>query len=135
MSTAEALGPPAAPSRKAMFELPPPEDGGLRDAVEIRRVVVERTVFPARPAARKTLGLSTMAWVTWGISVLAVRKFDGAPRLLSGNATGLCGGVMTNGVMLTGAKVGAPGVTTAVPCATSDVPCGMFARRATDCGS
>src|SRR5258708_19794192 len=114
MSTAEALGPPAAPSRKAMFELPPPEDGGLRDAVEIRRVVVERTVFPARPAARNTLGLSTMAWVTWGISVLAVRKFDGAPRLLSGNATGLCGALMTNEVMLPAPKIRPPGVPTTV---------------------
>ena len=105
--TACAFGPPAAPCRKAMFVVPPPEEGGMRAVVEIFRVSVETIFFPAIPCASTTFGLFTIACVTWGMSAGGVRNWVGTARFVSGNGVGVCGGAIVNGVMLTGAKVGA----------------------------
>src|SRR5580693_8394592 len=51
ISTDCALGPPAAPCRKAILELPPPVAGGLSGTVEIFRVEVEMMCSPAIAAA------------------------------------------------------------------------------------
>src|ERR1700719_4374333 len=98
-----------------MFDVPPPEEGGLRTVVEIVSVVTRVIVLLATPLARKTLGLSIIACVTLGIWVDSVRKFVGVARFVAGNWMGVLGGAIVNGVMLVGGKTGAVLPTAAVP--------------------
>src|SRR5579862_5630218 len=130
-----ALG-PGAPWRNAIFEVPPPEAGGLSGTVDIFKVVVEIIFCPWIACASTTLGLSTMACVTLGMSAAAVRKFEAFARVDSGKGTRFPGFPMANGVMLTGANGGAPlRVGSATPCATKVVPWGISPIRATVGGS
>src|SRR6266566_7057300 len=102
-----ALGPPAAPCRNAILEVPPPVVGGLSGVVETRKVVVEMMFCPAIAWLSTLLGLSTIACVTPGISACGVRNWLGVARLLSGKWIGSCGGSIVNGVIETGAIGGA----------------------------
>src|SRR5579863_596555 len=79
-----AFGLPPTPERNAIFDVPPPDVGGFRSVVEIVSRVMDLIVLLAIPAARTTLGLSTICCVTWGISPGEVRKFVAVPRLVSG---------------------------------------------------
>ena len=90
-----------------MFDVPPPDDGGLRSIVEILKVVVDVIWLRFVAWERNTLGLSTICCVTWGMSADGVRRVDGLLRFVSaGNGTRLAGFPITNGVMLTVAKDG-----------------------------
>src|SRR5215472_3532627 len=97
--------------------------------------MTEFIFFPALPAASTTFGLSNIACVTLGMSPGGVRKVVAVSKFVSGNGIRVFGGAMVNGVMLTGGKVGVPLLDIAIPCATNEVPCGMFASRATVSGS
>ena len=119
-----------------MLDVSPPDVGGFSGRVEIFSVTVEITFFPCSPNLNAVLGSLTIAWVTRGMSSGSVRNCVGIARLVSGNGTGLCGGAIVNGVMLTAAMFGAVLMGgSAVPYATNDVPWGMLARRATVVGS
>ncbi len=97
--------------------------------------VVEWIVLATRASASTELGLSTIAWVTPTMSAGSLRKALALTSCCDGNGTRFPGCPMTKGVMSTGANCGGPGKTWAVPCASSEVPCGMFAIRATVAGS
>jgi len=111
------------PARKEILDVPPPEAGGLRSAVEIVNCVTDLMVLPVSPAASTRFGLLTICCVIWGMSVAGVRKIEGVLRSCSGNVLiGLFGFPIGNGKMSVAGKDKGTVPAFAVPCETKEVP-------------
>src|SRR5215472_6406863 len=128
-----AFGPSLVPTRKAMFDAPPPTML-LPGVVDTCSVVVLVTF--AGWAVSTLLGLSSMAWVMPVSPTPDVRNtFLVLSSCCSSNLMVLCGWPMKNGVRLTLGIEGPPAAVVTVPWIKIVVPCGMEPSRATVVGS
>src|SRR5580704_15934859 len=135
--TALALGLAAAgsPSRKAMLSVPPPNRGEA-GSLEMEMTVVDVMFCDAMWLRSRVLGSVSMAWVMVP-AVMKGARFCGIRGVLSsvafwlGKVIFLAGLPITVGVMSTTGIVGFPVVVEKVPWASTVVPWGIDAMRAT----
>ncbi len=115
-----------------MFSAPPP-NSGVAGLVEMVITVVWVMCWPAMALRSTVLGSVSIAWVMVPAAMKLVRSC-GIRAEPCAVAVWLAKGNLVapwNGVMSTGAIVGGPLTVNEVPCASTVVPCGIEAIRAT----